>query len=61
MKALSEYENDIHHRINQLVDGVAKASSESKTNEVDIELWSSFFSFDVMGDLAFGEGALNLL
>lgn len=56
MKAISEYESDIQHRITQLVDGVARAARESPSGEVDMELWSSFFSFDVMGDLGFGEG-----
>lgn len=47
MKALSDYENDIQHRVSQLVKGVAKASKENPSHEVDMELWSSFFSFDV--------------
>ncbi|KAJ6526246.1 cytochrome P450 [Mycena vulgaris] len=50
--AIKGYEAMLIQRVTQLVD----ALGEQKGRTVDLSRWFSFFSFDFMGDLAFGGG-----
>ncbi|KAJ7461562.1 high nitrogen upregulated cytochrome P450 monooxygenase 2, partial [Mycena latifolia] len=49
--SLQEYESIVANRVTQLVDRL-----EGLSGPVDISEWFSFFTFDFMGDMAFGGG-----
>ncbi|KJA26257.1 hypothetical protein HYPSUDRAFT_52570 [Hypholoma sublateritium FD-334 SS-4] len=50
--ALKGYEDLVIKRSTQLVDAIA-----SKSNPVDLTRWVSYFTYDIMSDLAFGGGS----
>jgi hypothetical protein len=54
--ALRDYEPRVSHYTGQLIDAIEKQLGSS----VDISRWFNYYSFDVMGDLAFGE-SFNML
>lgn len=54
--ALRDYEPRVHEYTRQLLDRLA----ESCGQPIDMATWFNFYSFDVMGDLAFGK-RLNML
>ncbi|OCK79910.1 cytochrome P450 [Lepidopterella palustris CBS 459.81] len=56
-KALREYEPIVLHHVNELV---AELSKIPENEVVDLGLYFSFFTFDVMGDLGFGK-SFNML
>ncbi|PIL33443.1 cytochrome P450 [Ganoderma sinense ZZ0214-1] len=58
-ESLVEYEGVVVKRAGQLVDRLREESRRGK-NVVDIVQWINFFTFDFMGDMAFG-GGYNLL
>lgn len=54
--ALRDYEPRVHNYADQLLAKIA----ESEGKPIDATLWFNFFSFDVMGDLAWGK-SFNML
>ncbi|KAF7330930.1 Cytochrome P450 [Mycena venus] len=52
-ESLKEYEAIIAKRAVQLLDCIIDSS---ESDHLDLAAWISFFSFDVMGDMAFGGG-----
>ncbi|OKP14021.1 Tryprostatin B 6-hydroxylase [Penicillium subrubescens] len=55
-RALRDYEPRVSHYTGQLIDAIEKQLGSS----VDISRWFNYYSFDVMGDLAFGK-SFNML
>ncbi|OCK85373.1 cytochrome P450 [Lepidopterella palustris CBS 459.81] len=53
-KSLRDYEPRVLRYVDKLLDAV-KRESQKNDGVVDMGLYFSFFTFDVMGDLAFGE------
>lgn len=54
--ALRDYEPRVSHYTGQLIEAIEKQIGSS----MDISRWFNYYSFDVMGDLAFGE-SFNML
>ncbi|KAF3386264.1 hypothetical protein F1880_001608 [Penicillium rolfsii] len=55
-RALRDYEPRVSHYTSQLIDAIEKHLGSS----MDISRWFNYYSFDVMGDLSFGE-SFNML
>ena len=54
-KALREQEPLLQMHVQELIDGLRKASDSSLKGEVDIVRWFRWTTMDIIGDLAFGE------
>ena len=59
VKALSEQEGIVHKYVNKLIKQINVHAAGPKGDEM--VKWYNFFTFDLIGDLAFGEpfGSLN--
>ncbi|KAL4862395.1 hypothetical protein BDV12DRAFT_45537 [Aspergillus spectabilis] len=55
-RALRDYEPRVSHYTNQLIDAIDR----NLGSPIDVSRWFNYYSFDVMGDLAFGE-SFNML
>jgi cytochrome P450 len=54
-KALASQESLIQDYTSQFISGLIKFSSQSTDHTIDLGHWYNFATFDVIGDLAFGE------
>jgi cytochrome P450 len=54
LRSLREQEPLIQGYVNMFVDGIARACEQGET-PVDMVQWFNFVTFDIIGDLAFGE------
>ena len=54
-KALSEQESILHIYADKLIDKLSDALGESCSPIIDLNRWFNFTTFDLIGDLAFGE------
>lgn len=54
-KALREQETLLQFHVKKLIDGIQKHLQETQNGEINMVDWCHWVSFDIIGDLAFGE------
>ncbi|KAK1232618.1 hypothetical protein PQX77_004238 [Marasmius sp. AFHP31] len=56
-QALRDHESTLWQRVRELLRGIADTAKGKEGNTIDLDLWLKYFTFDFMGDMAFGQGS----